>query len=194
MLFITALRSGVLDAQHSATFLSHFGYLGSSYDLCLRDLPWILQDEGIYNNEADMVQSVVAQALQDVSAEVTSPSLGLADVIASQSFTTYLDDMDAYGDPAQTYQLAKMLQPAFAVNGRQFRIARKMSPHSVCDFHTSSVTWIVGKIAQYMQTEKSSKDKRVKERSKRKTVACMAYFKVLHMLTTALIGRDALKV
>ncbi len=67
MIFIAALRAGVMDVHHSAIFLSHFGHLGPAYDSCLRELPYVLQDEGIYNSNADTVQQVVGTALQDVS-------------------------------------------------------------------------------------------------------------------------------
>jgi hypothetical protein len=67
MMFMAALRAGVLNVEHIGTFLAHFGYLGPAYDSCLRDLPWVLQDAGIYSGEADEVQEVVGQALRDVS-------------------------------------------------------------------------------------------------------------------------------
>lgn len=74
-IFISAIRVGVIEAQHSSLPLTHYGRFGSAYDACVKTLIDVLRDEGIYNKDGEMTQKVVGQALQDVghSLDNTNP-------------------------------------------------------------------------------------------------------------------------
>lgn len=94
----------------------------------------------------------------------------------------------------QTIQLAKRLQPVFVVTGANFRVGRKLASNAVCDFHTSNIDWVLGKMSVYMKAGDSSKDKKAKERAKGKAGTCLMYFRVLFNLSQAISPRDALKM
>jgi cohesin complex subunit SA-1/2 len=64
--FIHAMRSRVMDAQHAGVMLSQYGRLDGSFDAAMPSLVEILQEEGMYNKDSDMVTHVAAQALQQV--------------------------------------------------------------------------------------------------------------------------------
>jgi hypothetical protein len=65
--FIHAMRCRVIDAQHSGIVLSQYGRIDQAFDAALPSLVEILQEEGLYNKDSDMVTTVVGKALQEVS-------------------------------------------------------------------------------------------------------------------------------
>lgn len=64
--FIHAMRSRVVDPQHAGVMLSQYGRLDGSFDAAMPSLVEILQEEGLYNKDSEMVIHVTAQALQQV--------------------------------------------------------------------------------------------------------------------------------
>lgn len=65
--FVGAVRCGVLDVELAKEPLEHYGRFGSTYDALVKKLVDVLRDEGIFNKQADTVQHVVSEALQNVS-------------------------------------------------------------------------------------------------------------------------------
>ena len=63
------MRARVIDAQHAGVMLSQYGRLDQSFDAAMPSLVEVLQEEGLYNNDSEMVTHVVAQALQQVSSK-----------------------------------------------------------------------------------------------------------------------------
>lgn len=65
--FIHGMRARVVDAQHAGVMLSQYGRLDQSFDAAMPSLVEVLQEEGLYNKDSEMVTHVAAQALQQVS-------------------------------------------------------------------------------------------------------------------------------
>lgn len=65
--FIQALRARVMDAQHAGIVLGQHGRLDRFFDAALPSLVDVLQREGLYNKDSEMVTHVTSQALQEVS-------------------------------------------------------------------------------------------------------------------------------
>lgn len=61
------MRAGVLEAQHAGVLLREYGRLDKAFDAGLQVVVEILQDEGIYNQDGEMVANVIGTALQEVS-------------------------------------------------------------------------------------------------------------------------------
>jgi hypothetical protein len=56
-----------MESQHAGILLKEYGRLDGAFDASLQIVVEILQDEGIYNEDGDMVSKVIGQALQEVS-------------------------------------------------------------------------------------------------------------------------------
>lgn len=65
--YVTAIRTGVLEVEHAKGPLIYYGRLGYSYDAIVRKLGDVLRDEGIYNRQSETVQAVAVSALTSVS-------------------------------------------------------------------------------------------------------------------------------
>ena len=76
--------------------------------------------------------------------------------------------------------LAKLLASSFLIRGAQLTVVRKIDGQHVIDLHTSSISWIWKRIAQY-----DSSNKKARNRS-------IVFFKLLLPLLTALDSRDSL--
>lgn len=110
-----------------------------------------------------------------------------------QSFEYHLD-VDGNTEPTTTLSLAKLVSPAFFVHKSHFRLERKLAATNVIDFHEEGIAWCIRKYAILARSEKNVKDKTTKDRLRKREHACLAFFKILTVLTPALTGRDALKV
>lgn len=64
--FLRAIRSGVLHVRHTAILLSHYGRLGSTFDHFAKSIMEILREEGMENDNGDVVVVVINQALREV--------------------------------------------------------------------------------------------------------------------------------
>jgi hypothetical protein len=71
--FIHAMRARVVDAQHAGLMLSQYGRLDNSFDQAMPSLVEVLQEEGLYNKDSEMVTHVAAQALQQVRIRCSGP-------------------------------------------------------------------------------------------------------------------------
>jgi cohesin complex subunit SA-1/2 len=52
--------------RHSAVLLAHYGHLGQAFDGCSKVIIDILRDEGIHNNNGELVVNVATQAIREV--------------------------------------------------------------------------------------------------------------------------------
>lgn len=184
------MRAGVMESQHAGVLLKEYGRLDGAFDASLQIVVEILQDEGIYNEDGDMVSKVIGQALQEVSTYSCTLRCTLT---PSQSFEYHLD-INGNADPTTTLGLAKLVSSAFFVHKSHFRLERKLAASNVIDFHEDGIAWCVRKYAALARSQNAVKDKTTKDRLKKRAAACLAYFKVLSVLTPALAGRDALRV
>ncbi|KAJ9119225.1 hypothetical protein QFC22_003717 [Naganishia vaughanmartiniae] len=150
-------------------------------------------DEGIYNQDGEMVSKVIGQALQEVrmSGDFAFNSSRL--IHSEQSFEYHLD-IATDPDPTTTLGLAKLVSSAFFVHKSHFRLERRLPSENVVDFHEDGIAWCIRKYTALNKSEKNVKDKTTKDRLRKREHACLSYFKILTLLTPALGGRDALKV
>lgn len=65
--FLRAIRAGAIHFRHAATLLAHYSRLGPSFDLCAKVIVDILREEGMYNDNGEIVVAVILQALREVS-------------------------------------------------------------------------------------------------------------------------------
>lgn len=63
---LRAIRAGVIHIRHGAILLAHYGRLGPSFDICSKVIVDVLRDEGMINNNGDIVVAVLTQALEEV--------------------------------------------------------------------------------------------------------------------------------
>lgn len=66
--FLRAIRAGAIHVRHGAILLAHHGRLGASFDMCAKVVIEVLREEGVMNDQADLVELVAIQAIQEVSA------------------------------------------------------------------------------------------------------------------------------
>ena len=64
--FLRAIRAGAINVQHGAILLAHYGRLGLAFDTCSKVIVEILREEGMMKDNAEIVITVVTQALQEV--------------------------------------------------------------------------------------------------------------------------------
>jgi cohesin complex subunit SA-1/2 len=65
--FLRAIRAGVINPRHGAIFLAHYGRLGHSFDLCCKVVVDMLREEGMFNDNGEVVAEAIIQAIQEVS-------------------------------------------------------------------------------------------------------------------------------
>lgn len=64
--FLRAIRAGAVHIKHSDVLLANYGRLGPSFDLCTKVIIDVLRDEGMYNENGEMVVEVIKKALLEV--------------------------------------------------------------------------------------------------------------------------------
>jgi cohesin complex subunit SA-1/2 len=70
--FLRAIRAGAIHVRHAAILLAHYGRLGTSFDLCSKVIVDVLREEGMLNNNGELVVAIVTQAVQEVSSTAVS--------------------------------------------------------------------------------------------------------------------------
>lgn len=84
--FLRAIRAGVVHVKHSDVLLANYGRLGPSFDLCTKVIIDVLREEGMYNDNGDVVVEVIKKALLEVHFFVElHPQVNLTDVPCSNS-------------------------------------------------------------------------------------------------------------
>ncbi|KAI0316231.1 hypothetical protein OF83DRAFT_1276961 [Amylostereum chailletii] len=135
--FLRAIRAGALHVQHSASLLVHHGRLGPSFDVCLKVIVDILREEGMYNEQGDVVTTVVTNALRE-------------------AFTLYLEGV--VGDETHAISLAKLLVGCLMIRGAQLSIVRKLDSVHVVAIHTTLLSWAAKRIGAF----ESNKNKKAR--------------------------------
>jgi hypothetical protein len=64
--FLRAIRAGAIHPSHGAILLAHYGRLGPTFDLCCKVIVDVLREEGLLNNNGDLVVTAIVQSLQEV--------------------------------------------------------------------------------------------------------------------------------
>lgn len=64
--FLRALRAGVIQVQHGSVLLAHHGRLGPAFDLSSKLMIDILREEGMYNDNGQLVVDVIVDSLREV--------------------------------------------------------------------------------------------------------------------------------
>jgi cohesin complex subunit SA-1/2 len=64
--FLRAIRAGAIHIRHGATLIAHYGRLGPAFDICSKVIVDVLRDEGMVNNNGEIVVSVLTHALEEV--------------------------------------------------------------------------------------------------------------------------------
>lgn len=65
--FIRSIRMGIIDVRHCSILLTHYGRLGFTFDATNKVLVEILREEGMLRDNGEIVSSICAQALREVS-------------------------------------------------------------------------------------------------------------------------------
>lgn len=84
--FIQSLVSEVLDLEHAAVVLAHFGRFGFEYDEMCKRLAEYMKSAACYGSSAPVASRVVVKSLQDVSGAVSNAILSSADPCAFRFF------------------------------------------------------------------------------------------------------------
>lgn len=64
--FLRAIRAGAVHIKHSDVLLANHGRLGPSFDLCTKVIIDVLREEGMYNDNGEIVVNVIQKALLEV--------------------------------------------------------------------------------------------------------------------------------
>ncbi|KAF7292892.1 SCD domain-containing protein [Mycena indigotica] len=127
--FIQAVRTGVLNVQHSAVLLSQYGRLGATFDNFTKLIVETLREEGLeQDNGGDTVVAVVTQALQE-------------------AFGLVLDGLVA--DETSLVQLSKHLSQAFVLRGAHLAVLKRLEMQYVVQIQTTNLSWIIKKIGGF---------------------------------------------
>jgi len=176
----------VLDLEHAAVILAHFGRFGPEYDELCKRLVEFIRGAACYGPAAATAARVVIKALQDVR-PFAPPSLhpnrsanGADGCSALQAANLFMDG-DVEED--QLLGLAKVLGSILVVSGPHFKILAKIDSTAFTNIHTSLLDWLIKLVAGH--AEKGNKPKLRKS---------LALFKALPPLLAGAIGRDALAI
>ncbi|KAI6145125.1 hypothetical protein BKA82DRAFT_4170216 [Pisolithus tinctorius] len=120
--FLRAIRAG-------AVLLAHYGRLGPVFDLCTKVIVDVLRDEGMYNDNGEVVVDVVTRALKE-------------------SFGLLLDSVVHNEDCSST----------FMIRGAQLAVVRKLDSQCIVKMHTTLLTWIIKRIST-LDADKNKKQK-----------------------------------
>ncbi|KAJ7757031.1 hypothetical protein B0H16DRAFT_1371104 [Mycena metata] len=126
--FLRGIRAGILHVRHTAILLSHYGRLGHIFDQFAKSITEILREEGMDNDNGDVVVVVINQALRE-------------------AFTLVLDGI--VPDETNAVQLAKHLAPTFILRGAHLAVLKKLDSQYIVQIQTTALSWIAKRIAGY---------------------------------------------
>ncbi|KAI6128214.1 hypothetical protein EDD16DRAFT_1550109 [Pisolithus croceorrhizus] len=135
--FLRAIRAGAVHVKHGAVLLAHYGRLGPVFDLFTKVVVDVLREEGMYNDNGEVVVDVVTQALKE-------------------SFGLLLDSVVRSED--SSVSLAKQLASTFMIRGAQLAIVRRLDSQYIVRMHTVLLTWIIKRISTF-DASKNKKQK-----------------------------------
>lgn len=180
-MFLRAIRTGTIHIRHSATLLAHYGRFGYVYDQCCVYIVNMLRDEGLRDDQGDLLVAVLTQSLREVRFDLYSPSAVPEILLFMQAFTLVIDE--ALHDETAASQLAKLLASCFTLRGAQLTVIRRLDGQYVVQIHTTLLTWLGKHLANY-QSSGNKKSLRLS----------ILFFRVLVPLLTGIPSRDALKM
>jgi cohesin complex subunit SA-1/2 len=64
--FLRAIRAGAIHPRHGAVLLAHYGRLSPTFDSCCKVVVDVLREEGMYNDNGEMVAMAMVEAIQEV--------------------------------------------------------------------------------------------------------------------------------
>jgi cohesin complex subunit SA-1/2 len=175
--FLRAIRAGAVHVKHSDVLLANHGRLGPAFDLCTKVIIDVLREEGMYNDNGEIVVEVIKKALLEVCGRLhgdTTSSNGLP-----QSFSLVMDSV--VKDEERTVNLAKQLASSFIIRGAQLAVVRKLDGKYIAKAHKDLLKETIKNISA---CEKSKNKKRLH--------TAVLFFKVLVPLLSAVESRDAL--
>ncbi|KAG8906784.1 hypothetical protein FRB99_006161 [Tulasnella sp. 403] len=160
--YLSAVKAGIINIRHTAKPLSYYGRLGATYDQCMKVVIELLREEGMYKSHGFDVADVIGSAVKE-------------------SYEMYLDGRASEGD--HTAALAKALTAALVIRGAQLSIVQRLDGDSVVSIHSTCVTWITKKIAQY----ENNGNKKLRN-------AAIEFFHILTQLLVSVESGDAAKL
>lgn len=174
--FLRAIRAGAIDVKHGVILLAHYGRLGPVFDLCTKVIIDVLRDEGMYNENGEVVVQVATQGLK----EVCFPSAALrASLTRWKSFSLVLDSVVRTED--HSISLAKQLSSSFVIRGAQLVVLRRLESQHIVQIHIQLLTWIIKRISSLDVNE-----------NKKQRASSVLFFRVLSALLKGVENRDAL--
>lgn len=175
--FLRAIRVGAVHVKHSDVLLANYGRLGPSFDLCTKVIIDVLREEGMYNDNGELVVTVIKKALLEVRLSTAHRSLSSERRL--QSFSLVVDAV--VKDEEHMVGLAKQLSTSFLIRGAQLAVVRRLESRYVVKTHKDLLQEAVKNVSAY---EKSKNKKRLS--------ASVSFFRALVPLLKGVESRDAL--
>ncbi|KIY49777.1 hypothetical protein FISHEDRAFT_40501 [Fistulina hepatica ATCC 64428] len=119
--YLRAIRVGALHARHSAVLLAHYGRFGPAFDTCAKLVVDVLREEGLHNDNGELVVSVVTAAVQEAFLLVAAR---------------------AVPDESMAVQLAKLLATCFLIRGTQLAVLKRLDARYVTQIQMDLLTWL----------------------------------------------------
>ncbi|KIJ16482.1 hypothetical protein PAXINDRAFT_113645 [Paxillus involutus ATCC 200175] len=135
--FLRAIRAGAVHVKHSDVLLANHGRLGPAFDLCTKVIIDVLREEGMYNDNGEIVVEVIKKALLE-------------------SFSLVMDSV--VKDEERTVNLAKQLASSFIIRGAQLAVVRKLDGKYIAKAHKDLLKETIKNISA---CEKSKNKKRL---------------------------------
>ncbi|KIK96764.1 hypothetical protein PAXRUDRAFT_825621 [Paxillus rubicundulus Ve08.2h10] len=135
--FLRAIRAGAVHVKHSDVLLSNHGRLGPAFDLCTKVIIDVLREEGMHNDNGEIVVEVIKKALLE-------------------SFSLVMDSV--VKDEERTINLAKQLASSFIIRGAQLAVVRKLDGKYIAKVHKDLLKEAIKNIST---CEKSKNKKRL---------------------------------
>ncbi|KAF5365253.1 hypothetical protein D9758_005390 [Tetrapyrgos nigripes] len=135
---LRAIRAGAIHVRHGATLLAHYGRLGPSFDSCSKMMVDMLKEEGMVNDNAELVVLVITQAMKESFAIVQS---------------------SVRPEESSTVSLAKLLSGCYVIRGSQLVILHRLDTQHIVQVHTNLLTWIAKQIGSHHSSNKKKEMK-----------------------------------
>ena len=85
--FLRAIRTGVIQVRHGDVLLAHYGRLGPAFDSCTKVIIDILKEEGLSNDNSQLIVLVIIQTMKEVSFLSFSSSFDFDNLVRLSMFS-----------------------------------------------------------------------------------------------------------
>jgi cohesin complex subunit SA-1/2 len=177
--YLRAIRVGAVNVRHGAVLLAHYGRLGPAFDACVKIVVDVLREEGMMYDNADVVVTVVTQAMQEVSHPRSLDACRSR--LFVQAFNLVLDGI-VHGED-NCIQLAKALSGCLVIRGSQLSIVKRLEGQYLIQIHTTLVSYLIQRLTAYE-----------KNKNKKSFKTAMSFFRALVPLLLAVQSRNALEM